>query len=281
MSQVAIRSNLVRGQNRTCEVFLLLPSNCVEYFGGLKFLAASVNLLYENTSRWHRKRAGSFAYRKATHRKTIVPYGQAGLVCLVAKTFEKKRVIPRKFSLRCSTQMVIMELHINWLCWKLTVAVKVSRQTCPSVSLCPLMHRIQLMNQMLHRALHFKVSADVLWRSLLLISLCLVGLLALCICQKELMFPCERVKIEEQSDDYSGRCETIVHIRVYKQNIPSLLSVVNCSWYHRNDCHACTFEIHLHQSLRSLFKLSIGMLCLACGLQAKNSVQPAETLWWG
>lgn len=54
-----------------------------------------------------------------------------------------------------------MELHINWLCWKLTVAVKGSRQSCPSVSLCPLMHRIQLMSQMLHQALHFKVSTDV------------------------------------------------------------------------------------------------------------------------
>lgn len=34
----------------------------------------------------------------------------------------------------CRTQMVIMELHINWLCWKLTVAVKGSRQPVP---LCP------------------------------------------------------------------------------------------------------------------------------------------------
>lgn len=34
----------------------------------------------------------------------------------------------------CRTQMVIMELHINWLCWKLTVAVKGSRQPVP---VCP------------------------------------------------------------------------------------------------------------------------------------------------
>jgi hypothetical protein len=39
----------------------------------------------------------------------------------------------------CCTQMVIMELHINWLCWKLTVAVKGSCQpvpVCPSACWC-------------------------------------------------------------------------------------------------------------------------------------------------
>lgn len=172
---------------------------------------------------------GIVSHIESPHRERIVPYGKVGLVFLLADTFEKKRVVPRKFSLHYCTQMVIMELHINWLCWKLTVAVKGSRQTCPSVSLCPLMHRIQLMNQMLHRALHFKVNADVVWRSLLLILLCLVGLLASCICQRRVTFQCKRVKIEEPSDVYSSRCETIVHIRVCKPIIPSL-SVINCSW---------------------------------------------------
>lgn len=36
--------------------------------------------------------------------------------------------------------------------------------TCPSVSLCPLMHRIQLMDQMFAQcAAPFKVSAKVVW----------------------------------------------------------------------------------------------------------------------
>lgn len=140
-----------------------------------------------------------------------------------------------------------MDLHINWLCWKLTVAVKGSRQTCPSVSLCPLMHRIQLMNQMLHQALHFKVNADVLWRSLLLILLCLVGLLALCICQRWVMFQCKSFEIAEPSDVYSSRCETIVNIRVCNIRVYIILSlsVINCSWYHRDSCHAYTFGMHL------------------------------------
>lgn len=42
--------------------------------------------------------------------------------------------VPQNCPPPCTTQMVIMELHINWLCWKLTVAVKGSRQPVP---VCP------------------------------------------------------------------------------------------------------------------------------------------------
>lgn len=64
----------------------------------------------------------------------------------------------------CRTQMVIMELHINWLCWKLTVAVKGSRQPVP---VCPCARWCigsSWWTRCLHSALLlFKVSTKVVW----------------------------------------------------------------------------------------------------------------------
>lgn len=52
----------------------------------------------------------------------------------------------------------LIMLEINCCCQR-------QPPTCPSVSLCPLMHRIQLMDQMFAQcATPFKVSTKVVWR---------------------------------------------------------------------------------------------------------------------
>lgn len=68
----------------------------------------------------------------------------------------------------------LIMLEINCCCQK-------QPPTCPTVSLCPLMHRIQLMDQMFAQcAAPFKVSTKVVWRvfwspSLCTFSLCILA----------------------------------------------------------------------------------------------------------